>query len=68
MRFERRSDFNPTRTSGVLGQKWRTSGYHYGLSAVFLHAAGAAYLIHDILQGVGTIDGEANEEEVCLRI
>ena len=25
----RRSDLRPTRTSGVVGQKWRTSGYHY---------------------------------------
>lgn len=24
----RRSDFKPTRMSGVVGQKWRTSGYH----------------------------------------
>lgn len=27
-RFVRRSDFRPTRIKGVVGQKWRTSGYH----------------------------------------
>jgi hypothetical protein len=30
--LERRSDFRPTRTRGVVGQKWRTSGYHWRLS------------------------------------
>lgn len=30
VRLERRSDFKPTRTIGVIGQKWRTSGYHWG--------------------------------------
>lgn len=28
-RLVRRSDLSPTRMSGVVGQKWRTSGYHY---------------------------------------
>lgn len=27
-RLPRRSDFKPTRIIGVVGQKWRTSGYH----------------------------------------
>lgn len=27
-RFVRRSDLRPTRMSGVVGQKCRTSGYH----------------------------------------
>lgn len=27
-RLQRRSDLSPTRISGVVGQKWRTSGYH----------------------------------------
>ena len=30
-RFVRRSDLRPTRMRGVVGQKWRTSGYHYVL-------------------------------------
>ncbi len=30
-RFVRRSDLRPMRMSGVVGQKWRTSGYHYVL-------------------------------------
>lgn len=30
VRFERRSDFRPQRIIGVVGQKWRTSGYHCG--------------------------------------
>jgi hypothetical protein len=30
VRFVRRSDLRPTRIRGVSGQKWRTSGYHYG--------------------------------------
>lgn len=34
VRFDRRSVLSPTRTSGVLGQKWRTSGYHCILSVV----------------------------------
>lgn len=29
-RFVRRSDFRPTRIRGVVGQKCRTSGYHWG--------------------------------------
>lgn len=28
VRLERRSDFRPQRIMGVVGQKWRTSGYH----------------------------------------
>jgi len=28
-RLVRRSDFRPTRMRGVVGQKWRTSGYHW---------------------------------------
>ena len=28
VRLLRRSDFRPTRMRGVVGQKWRTSGYH----------------------------------------
>lgn len=28
VRLVRRSDFRPTRMRGVVGQKWRTSGYH----------------------------------------
>lgn len=26
--LSRRSDFSPRRMTGVVGQKWRTSGYH----------------------------------------
>lgn len=29
MRLLRRSDLRPTSIRGVVGQKWRTSGYHY---------------------------------------
>ena len=29
VRFWRRSDFRPTRMRGVVGQKCRTSGYHW---------------------------------------
>lgn len=33
-RFVRRSDLRPTSMSGVVGQKWRTSGYHWMNSQV----------------------------------
>ena len=36
VRFVRRSDFRPQRIMGVVGQKWRTSGYHYDMSAMML--------------------------------
>lgn len=33
VRFVRRSDFRPQRMMGVVGQKWRTSGYHWKMLA-----------------------------------
>lgn len=33
VRLCRRSDLRPQRMRGVVGQKWRTSGYHFELSA-----------------------------------
>ena len=65
----RRSDFRPQRMIGVVGQKWRTSGYHYGcVSGVYLMENVKMYLVEDVLERVGTVDGEAYEEEVCLWI
>lgn len=74
-RLLRRSDLRPTRMSGVVGQKWRTSGYHWEES-VFGYCDRARrgrieklpYLVHDVLERVGAIDGEANKDEVGFRI
>lgn len=35
-RLVRRSDLRPTRIRGVVGQKWRTSGYHWSMSVASL--------------------------------
>ena len=43
-RFVRRSDLRPTRISGVVGQKWRTSGYH------LIH-------VRDLGYGLGNVPG-----------
>ena len=70
-----RSDFRPTRIRGVVGQKWRTSGYHclgYVSMRVdardFGGAGSGAYLVHHVLERVGAIYGEANENEVGFRV
>lgn len=46
----RRSDLRPTRTSGVYGQKWRTSGYHCRepLEMNRRRLGIETYLVHDI--------------------
>ena len=36
VRLLRRSDLRPTRISGVVGQKWRTSGYHCDVLAALI--------------------------------
>lgn len=50
VRLLRRSDLRPTRTSGVFGQKCRTSGYHCDGLDVFEKVRHTAYLVHDILE------------------
>lgn len=54
---------------GVVGQKWSTSGYHCGGDGgvrgwAWGGGEGGGYLVHDVFEGVGTVDGEADEEEV----
>lgn len=55
---------------GVLGQKCRTSGYHWKTSqcvmALSLRAKrhGMSYLVHDVLERVGAVNCEANEEKI----
>ena len=67
VRLCRRSDLSPRRMIGVVGQKWRTSGYHLARSESLPNEAWSdAYLFHDILERVGAIDGEANEEEISF--
>jgi hypothetical protein len=54
---------------GVVGQKWRTSGYHCEcVSGVYLIESAHAYLVEDVFERVGTVDGEADEEKVGLWI
>lgn len=55
--------------SGVVGQKWRTSGYHCAMLAQgWRCCTGAAYLVHDVFQRVRAVDGEAYEEKIGLRV
>lgn len=57
----------PQRMMGVVGQKWRTSGYHCeGVSGACLRENAKAYLVEDVFERVGTVDGEAHEEKICL--
>jgi hypothetical protein len=50
VRLLRRSDLRPTRMRGVVGQKWRTSGYHFAFVSLFLFdVESIAHLVHDIL-------------------
>lgn len=38
------------------------------VSKVFIQYDNFAHLVHDVFERVGTIDGEADEEEICLRV
>jgi hypothetical protein len=52
---------------GVVGQKWRTSGYHWRRVLANLserRAVPATYLVHNVLEGVGAVDGKADKEEI----
>jgi len=40
VRLVRKSDLRPTRIRGVVGQKWRTSGYHWRLLVVGVASSG----------------------------
>ena len=56
---------------GVVGQKWRTSGYHcvcVSRSAQVSRRDDVAYLVHNIFKRVGTVDGEANEKQIGLGV
>lgn len=54
---------------GVVGQKWRTSGYHwYMISLSSFDEITINYLVHDVFQGIGTIDGETNKKKVSFRV
>jgi hypothetical protein len=61
----RRSDLRPQRMMGVVGQKWRTSGYHYCMivSIITLASKGLTrvYLVHNVLQGIRAINRKANK-------
>ena len=49
---------------GVVGQKWRTSGYHYETVLAIDIGCGkdaGSYLVHHIFEGYRTVDGEADE-------
>ena len=61
VRLFRRSDLSPTRTKGVVGQKCRTSGYHCGRQPMKVYQMGVTYLVHDIFERIGTVNGEADE-------
>lgn len=72
VRLLRKSDFNPTRMIGVVGQKCRTSGYHLEdvNIKVTLHLKGflAAYLVHNILQRSGTVNRKADKQQIRLGV
>lgn len=60
---------------GVVGQKWRTSGYHCKESVLADYDRNGlgklgpwVYLVHDVLEGIGAVDGEAHKDEVGLGI
>ena len=54
---------------GVVGQKWRTSGYHFGrLAEAVERAQRGAYLVHDVLERVGAVNGETDENDVGLGV
>lgn len=70
VRFVRRSDLRPQRMMGVVGQKWRTSGYHCDALVSMASKASTlgTNLIEDVLERIRTVNGEAHEEQICLRI
>jgi hypothetical protein len=55
---------------GVVGQKWRTSGYHWVCVNLIVSVSEKeiAYLVHDIFERIGTVDGEANEKQIGLGV
>lgn len=55
---------------GVVGQKWRTSGYHCVCvsRSAQVSRRDVAYLVHNIFKRVGTVDGEANEKQIGLGV
>jgi hypothetical protein len=68
-RLVRRSDLRPTRIRGVVGQKWRTSGYHYVESVQSLCSVMySTYLVHNIFQRIRAIDGETHKQQISLWI
>jgi hypothetical protein len=63
----RRSDLRPSSINGVVGQKWRTSGYHLDeLVRTTKSRNWAVYLVHDVFQRVGAVDSETNKDDVGL--
>lgn len=66
----RRSDFNPTRIIGVVGQKCKTSGYHWNRLAVLSQTRllGLAYLVHNVLQRRRAINRKTNKQQVGLGV
>lgn len=70
MRLCRRSDFRPQRIMGVVGQKCRTSGYHW--KSISQHAkpcrCRTAYLVEHILERIGAVDREAYEQQVSFGV
>ena len=63
VRFVRRSDLRPQRMMGVVGQKWRTSGYHCDvLEWIIKPGIWETHLVEDVLKRVRTVNGEAHEE------
>ena len=68
VRLLRKSDLRPTRMSGVVGQKWRTSGYHFDLLATLKAFAVLFYLVHYVLQRVRAVDRKADQQQIRLWI
>ena len=61
----RRSDLRPRSMSGVVGQKWRTSGYHLDkLVRATKSRKWEACLVHDVFERVGAVDSETNKDDV----
>ena len=55
---------------GVVGQKWRTSGYHWQESAKLLNdrCGVETYLVQDVFQRVWAVNGEADEKQIGLGV
>ena len=60
----------PTRIMGRPWQKCRTSEIHCaGCQCAADHATGrAAYLLLDVIEGVGRVDGKADEDDVRIGV